>query len=237
MVKKKAFTLIELLVVIAIIALLMGILMPALSRVRQHAQRTVCSAHMKQMSTAVSVFANDRDGKVPPLCELPDGTWQHVQSQNHWSRWFTTDSETFWNLGILWKYEYLEQGKIFYCPSKLAVFRYEDYSQPEFPSPVMGGTSGVRVPYTYNPICKSLEDRERVVKKISDFRPGKTLLLIDVLRPGGVAHINGWNVAQGDLSVHFVIDDSILEDMENSSAFIDADYESWDRVMKKLCQY
>src|SRR4030042_3419797 len=153
--KPQGFTLIELLVVIAIIALLMGILMPALSRVRQHAQRTVCSAHMKQMGTAVAVFANDKDSKVPPLCELPSGAWQHVQSQNHWARWFMTTTDTYWNLGILWKYGYLEQGKIFSDPSKLAVFRYEDYSNPEFPAPVMGGTSGVRV---HIPIIRYAKD-------------------------------------------------------------------------------
>lgn len=236
---RKGFTLIELLVVIAIIALLMGILMPALQRARQHAQRIVCGSNMKQMTTAVSLFANDMDGKIPPLCELPDGTWEHVQTQNHWARWFMTPGtpdDTYWNLGLLWKHGYIEQGKVFYCPSKLAVFRYEDYSNPEFPSPVLGGTSGVRVPYTYNPICKSLEDRERVVKTMADFKAGKTLLLVDVLRPGGVAHINGWNIAQGDLSVRFVVDETVLEIMEDNGDFIDADYESWDLVMNKLRQ-
>jgi len=44
----KAFTLIELLVVIAIIAVLMGILMPALSRVKKQAKMVVCQAHLKQ---------------------------------------------------------------------------------------------------------------------------------------------------------------------------------------------
>jgi hypothetical protein len=147
-----------------------------------------------------------------------------------------TPDDTYWNLGLLWKHGYIEQGKVFYCPSKLAVFRYEDYSNPEFPSPVLGGTSGVRVPYTYNPICKSLEDRERVVKTMADFKAGKTLLLVDVLRPGGVAHINGWNIAQGDLSVRFVVDETVLEIMEDNGDFIDADYESWDLVMNKLRQ-
>jgi hypothetical protein len=71
---------------------------------------------------------------------------------------------------------------------------------------------------------------------MSDFKAGKTLLLVDVLRPEGVAHINGWNIGQGDLSVRFVVDETILEDMKNDNDFIGAGYESWDRVMNKLCR-
>jgi len=231
---RRGFTLIELLVVIAIIALLMAILMPALGRARKQARRVVCSAHMKQLCTSVSLFANDMDGKIPPLREAPSGAWEHVQSQNHWARWFRTDSNIYWNLGLLWKNEYIKEGKVFYCPSKQAMFRYEDYSDPVFPTPAMGGKMGVRVPYSYNPICKSLEDRERTVKTMADFRAGKNLLLVDVLRPGAVAHINGWNVADGDLSVRFVIDQTFLEYIENSSGLTDADFETWDLILDKL---
>jgi len=58
----KAFTLIELLVVIAIIAVLMGILMPALSRVKKQAKMVVCQAHLKQWGTIWSMYADDHNG-------------------------------------------------------------------------------------------------------------------------------------------------------------------------------
>ena len=63
--KRKGFTLVELLVVIAIIALLMGILMPALSRVRQIAFRVVCGTNLSGIGKAMLVYSNDYDGELP----------------------------------------------------------------------------------------------------------------------------------------------------------------------------
>lgn len=63
--KKKGFTLVELLVVIAIIALLMGILMPALNRVRQIAYRMICGTHLKGIGSAMILYANDNGEEYP----------------------------------------------------------------------------------------------------------------------------------------------------------------------------
>jgi len=59
------FTLIELLVVIAIIALLMGILMPALSAVRKRAWSTVCQSNLRSVGFACNLYAEDNNYKVP----------------------------------------------------------------------------------------------------------------------------------------------------------------------------
>jgi len=63
--KRKGFTLIELLVVIAIIALLMGILMPALNHARQLAERLVCGAQLKGIGNAMAVYAVDNKDDFP----------------------------------------------------------------------------------------------------------------------------------------------------------------------------
>jgi prepilin-type N-terminal cleavage/methylation domain-containing protein len=63
--RRKGFTLVELLVVIAIIALLMGILMPALARVRQLAFRMTCGTNLSGIGKAMLIYANDYEDELP----------------------------------------------------------------------------------------------------------------------------------------------------------------------------
>jgi len=63
-VKRKGFTLIELLVVIAIIAILMAILMPALSRVKEQGKRAACLANLRQLTLTWIMYADDNDDRL-----------------------------------------------------------------------------------------------------------------------------------------------------------------------------
>jgi prepilin-type N-terminal cleavage/methylation domain-containing protein len=129
--KKKGFTLVELLVVIAIIALLMGILMPALARVRQIAFRMVCGTNLSGIGKAMLIYANDYDDELP-RAGGPGATWipkinynalgpAQAYAVNSEGRGFATITSSFY---LLVKYSEVTT-KSFICKGDSGVSEFE----------------------------------------------------------------------------------------------------------------
>ncbi|MGD2176165.1 MAG: type II secretion system protein [Candidatus Brocadiaceae bacterium] len=100
---KKAFTLVELLVVIAIIAILAGMLMPALNRARREAQKTSCLNNEKEVGLQLIMYRNDHRDRLP--------SWRSVDTANN-----RTFYDSSLSVSLLFP-DYTETLDLFVCPA------------------------------------------------------------------------------------------------------------------------
>ena len=105
----KNFTLIELLVVIAIIAILAGMLLPALNKARETARSVACTGQVKQLVTANAMYMGDFDDWIYPyFTDFYQQTWVRALEPYLFSGKIETDR---------YKFSSAATAKLFFCPS------------------------------------------------------------------------------------------------------------------------
>ncbi|HET6444363.1 MAG TPA: type II secretion system protein [candidate division Zixibacteria bacterium] len=225
--KQRAFTLIELLVVIAVIAVLMGILIPALSRARDQAKRAHCGGSIRQLTYAAVMYSEDNRGTFPPGQAVYGRSWGIYPV---WIRQ-NTENQGFIAQGILFEAGIVKDPKLYYCPgNRNPNLKYGKYLAP---NPGGGWPQTGRVPEdvpaTQNWIWTTFHYRSlwtgsewRAVSSHKD--NGGTAIFADVFtdpsRGVELHHKSGYNAGYADGHVRFVKDpERVIEGLNGGSSY------------------
>ena len=235
---KKAFTLIELLVVIAIIALLLAILLPSLTAVKQLASSVVCASNEKQILTAWHLYATENDSRIcgPETGEyIPaigkydwvEGQYGNITYEQEIEG--TAPSAATGNQGIKGGalYPYYEDHKLVHCPADK---RYRN--PPTVISANPGGDGAYRT-YSFimqmnsrHPAANAVSDgwlknEQEICRKITDIsNPGSKYMLIEENDNRGI-NAGSWVMDLRPATMELVDPFAIFHNMRSILGFAD----------------
>lgn len=181
MILRKAFTLIELLVVISIIALLIAILLPALSNAREQGQRVACLSQMSQMQAAQVMYAQDNDDELIK-------SYKNYASVHLWMPMF---GRGWVGVGKLWSDGYISTPETMWCPSNSnPVIAFDgDYGFRANPDVNIGANN---TPFGRPPVKHTYTRRDAVKSLSSPEHNSGTALMADGFSYTPSGNWNGW---------------------------------------------
>lgn len=214
----RAFTLVELLVAISVIAVLIGLMLPAISRVRATTHRVVCSSNVRQIGLGIAMYADDYEGRLPRTIFMgagangDDGLLETTRLRlaadsalltqydpaGGGSSSVSNRARGVWDgLGLLFSGEYLAARGVFYCPSHAGPNRLSDVVEESWSSV----STDLIGNFQYR--AQGPDGRD----ELWDIDPREAVLVSDSLRPEDeLNHEDGANTLRADLAVLWFAD-------------------------------
>lgn len=194
------FTLIELLVVISIIALLVGILLPALGAARKSARNAVCLSNTRQMSIGLTTYANSNNGFMPAARSNSNPAFGGLRTLWQVAIWNEITSDPIDASKLTTPYEFLA-GSAFECPSaddQVGGYSTGNHANNGYGlniSPLGDNGIGVRVGVGGSGLYATKDEREKEYKRADlVVSPSSTLLLTDNLSHLVEYWHRGWEI-------------------------------------------
>jgi hypothetical protein len=216
----------DVLVSICVIGVLVSLMTPALSGIRETTRRVVCSSNVRQVGMGVSMFADAHRGMLPPTVTMAAGARPRSATAARGAAapaWGPADAQVLrlpasagsWDgLGLTYAGEYIPNPAVFYCPSHRGEHPFARYAR-DFTfsgSEIFGNYQFRGLPSSGAPILAMYPDRAG--------------LIADGMRTASdVNHVVGANVLSGDMSVAWFTDSSekVLAALPNQAGDAKAD--------------